>query len=211
MIFRDRVIVGVFASISVIATAVAVSAALQPPDRSGERPLCLEGFFLSPEESLGQQVSLEEAQRGFNFSFNVPSFLPRGTTLDRIYLHESGDFVSVYYNNSRIQSQCYPGGRTEIEIQFIISDRDPVERLLVDPLPHRILVEDEDGVRVVEVPREPRAGSVVSICSVEGWGIEPSDSPLRNGQLIWWIEGLEYHITSRIPLNQILRIANSMC
>ena len=57
----------------------------------------------------------------------------------------------------------------------------------------------------------PRAGGVVNICNVEGWGIEPSDSPLRNGGLTWWIDGLEYHIISRIPLNQILRIANSMC
>jgi len=81
----------------------------------------------------------------------------------------------------------------------------------VDPLPHRIIDEDEDGVRVVEVPRGPRVGGVVSICNVEGWGIEPSDSPLRNGQLIWWIDGLESHIAARIPLNQILRIANSMC
>ncbi len=78
-------------------------------------------------------------------------------------------------------------------------------------LPHRILVEDEDGIRVVEVPRGPRAGGVVNICNVEGWGIEPSDSPLRNGSLTWWIEGVEYNVTSRIPLNQMLRIANSMC
>ena len=32
-----------------------------------------------------------------------------------------------------------------------------------------------------------------------------------NGSLVWWIDGLEYHIASRMPLNQILRIANSMC
>ncbi len=209
MILRDKVIVVVSISISLIATAVALSVALQPPDRSGERTFCLEGFRLN-EESLGDRVSLEEAQAGSNFSFILPSRLPSGTTLDRIYLHENGD-LSVYYNNSRIQSQCYPGGRTEIEIQFIISDRDPVERLLVDPLPVRIIDKDEDGVRVVEVPRGPRAGGVVNICNVEGWGIEPSDSPLRNGQLIWWIDGLESHIASRIPLNQILRIADSMC
>lgn len=210
MILRDKIIVGVSISISLIATAVALSVALQPPDRSGERTFCLEGF-MAPEDTLGNRVSLEEAQVGSNFSFTLPSRLPSGTTLDRIYLHENGDFVSVYYNNSRIQSQCYPGGRTEIEIQFVISDRDPVERLLVDPLPHRIIDEDEDGVRVVEVPRGPRAGGVVNICNAEGWGIEPSDSPLRNGGLIWWIDGLQYHISSRIPLNQILRIANSMC
>ena len=210
MIFRDKVIVGVSISISLIATAVALSVALQPPDRSGERTFCLEGFRLG-EESLGDRASLEEAQAGSNFSFILPSRLPSGTTLDRIYLHENGDFVSVYYNNSRIRSQCYPGGRTQIEIQFIISDRDPVERLLVDPLPVRIIDRSEDGVRVVEVPRGPRAGGVVNICNGVGWGIEPSDSPLRNGGLIWWIDGLQYHISSRIPLNQILRIANSMC
>lgn len=209
MIFRDKVIVGVFASISVIATVVAASVALQPPDRPNEWTFCLEGFRLG-EETLGDRVSLEEAQAGSNFSFILPSRLPSGTTLDRIYWHENGE-VNVYYNNSRIQSQCYPGGRTEIEIQFIISDRDPVERLLVDPLPHRIIDEDEDGIRVVEVPRGPRAGGVVNICNVEGWGIEPSDSPLRNGSLIWWIDGLESQIAARIPLNQILRIANSMC
>jgi len=170
MIFRDKIIVGIFASISVIATALTLAVALQLPDRSDERTFCLEGF-MAPEGSLGNRVSLGEAQRGFNFSFSVPSRLPGGTTLDRIYLHENGDFVSVYYNNSRIQSHCYSGGKTEIEIKFIISDRDPVERMLVDPSPVRIRVEDEDGVRVVEVPRAPRAGGVVRICSVDGWGM----------------------------------------
>ncbi len=80
---------------------------------------------MAPEASLGNHVSLEEAESDVNFSFNVPSRLPRGTTLDKIYLHESGDSVRVYYSNPRIRSHCYSGGNSEIGIKFIFSDRDP--------------------------------------------------------------------------------------
>lgn len=95
-----------------------------------------------------------------------------------------------------------------VPLEFLWND---LNESKTPPLPARIIVEEEDGVRVVEVAREPRAGSVVSICGVEGWGIEPSDSPLQNGGLIWWVDGLQSHISARIPLNQILSIANSVC
>ena len=98
--------------------------------------------------------------------------------------------------------------KTSLVITIVQTDRDPIERLLVDLPPVRLRVEDEDGVRFVEVPRQ-RSGSLVSVCGVNAWANEPSD--IGVGGLLWWIDGVEYHISGRMPVSQTMRIANSMC
>lgn len=164
-----------------------------------------EGFQL-PESELGDRVSLDEARDAFKF--NVPTYLPRGTTLERVYVGGiNGEVVSIYYDNRNLQS-FVQSIKTSLVITIVQTDRDPIERMLVDLPPVRLRVEDEEGVRVVEVPRQ-RSGSLVTVCGVNAWANEPSD--LGVGGLLWWMDGVEYQISGRMPVSQTMRIANSMC
>ena len=168
-----------------------------------------EGFSLGLGEStLGDRVSLDEAIAAFKF--NLPRELPPGTTLDRVYIGgENREWISLYYNNPSLQSFIKYEIKTQLIISIVQTDVDPVERKLVDLPPVRIEVRDEEGLRVVEVPPRERSGSLVIVCGVNGWGSEPTDTSL--GGLQWWSNGVEYIISSLMPVEGLTKIANSMC
>lgn len=165
-----------------------------------------EGFSLG-ESSLEDRVSLDEAIAAFKF--NLPRGLPPGTTLDRVYIGgENREWVSLYYDNPHLQSFIKHEIKTQLIISIVQTDVDPVERKLVDLPPVRIISRDENGVQVVEIPKE-RSGSLVIVCGVNGWGSEPTDTSL--GGIQWWFDGVEYNITGLLPVEGLTKIANSMC
>ena len=113
MMDRRILYVVILSSISIVAT-VAISMLIQPQPSEGV--FALEGFK-SSESSLGDLVTLAEAQQNALFNFQVPRNLPAGTTLDRVYLASSKDLVLLFYDNPNLPRLSGSGGvTTSLEI-----------------------------------------------------------------------------------------------
>ena len=174
-----------------------------------EQVFALEGFK-SSESSLGDLVTLAEAQQNALFNFQVPRNLPAGTTLDRVYLAGSKDLVLLFYDNPNLPRLSGSGGVTtslEITATFV---GDVVEEDLGEDIPIVIkVIEDGEERIVAEIPQDGGVGVPVKICGMEGEGNDPSDT--QNGLLRWNRDGVHYLIKSRISLDRLISIANSMC
>ncbi len=196
----------ILSSISLVAIA-AISILNQP--QPSEQVFALEGFK-SSESSLGDLVSLAEAQQNALFNFQIPSNLPAGTTLHRVYLAGSKDLVHIFYDNPNLPRLSGSGGVTtslEITATFV---GDVVNEAGGEDIPMVVkVIEDGEERIVAEIPQDGGVGVPVKVCRVEGEGNDPSST--QNGLLRWNRDGVHYLIKSRISLDRLISIANSMC
>ena len=195
----------ILSSIALIST-IAISMLIQP-QRSND-VFAVPGFK-SSESSLGERLSLAEAHQNALFSFNVPNSLPARTTLDRVYISDSRETVFIFYNNPNLPLFSGSGSITtslQITANFV---GDVVDEVGGEELPMIVkVIEDGEERIVAEIPQD-RHGVVVKVCATEGIGNDPNDTQM--GLLSWSSDGVSYLISSRISLDQVIIIANSMC
>ncbi len=205
MMGRRILYVLILSSISLVAT-VAISLLIQP--QPAEEPFGVAGFKMS-ESSLGELVSLAAAQQNALFSFEAPNNLPGGTSLDRVYLPATRDVVFLFYNNPNLPPFSGSGGVTT-SLQIIASFvGDVVDEDIGEDIPIVVkVIEDGEERIVAEIPQDEVSAPVI-VCGVEGEGNDPSST--QNGLLRWNKDGVHYLIKSRISLDRLISIANSMC
>ena len=201
--------IAVLASISVVGTLIVFQGTLMAdcftahPTEEGRRG---EGFVIGEEDS-SDRVSLEEARQLANFTFNTPSMLPCGTSLERVYITHDKRYVLRGYIHPEIpESHNTVSFKSSITLTVESSMIDPVPRRLE---PDRVIIRgiDEDGEKVIEVIT-PSSGRTVKVCGRNAFA---NDASSTAGGLQWWNDGVVYRITGRLPMNELVRIANSMC
>ncbi|HUW11720.1 MAG TPA: hypothetical protein VM537_18460 [Anaerolineae bacterium] len=146
------------------------------------------GVIVTPSPP-GQFLSLVEAEQRAVFDILLPAHLPEEVTLQCVRLPSAGRSPGP---SMRAVYLIYSGGLT---IRQVVARSAPYESLK-----DRI----EDGwiqVRVSGVPglgREPGGGRRLG-------------SRFRyNGMVQWWLEGVFYVVTGDLPVEELLRIAESM-
>ncbi len=196
----------ILSPIALIST-IAISMLIQP--QRSDDVFAVPGFKAS-ESSLGERLSLAEAHQDALFSFKVPNSLPAGTTLDRVYISDSKETVYIFYNNPNLPLFTGSGSITtslQITTNFVgdVVDEAGGEEEL--PMIVKVVEDGEERI-VAEIPQD-RHGVVVKVCATEGIGNDPSDT--QKGLLSWSSDGVSYLISSRISLDRVIIIANSMC
>lgn len=168
-----------------------------------------------PASLLGKAVNLTEAHRIATFQFNVPAFLPEGTTLGKVFISNNGEVVSLFYNNANLPDAKAFGGSLPVPAQLVIyieaSASNPVNQMVsgsVPPIVVQVQSPNGDISTVETIPQQP-VGSILTTCAVNGFGRDHSGN--EPGLVVWWKNGVFYLVTAKLPLPTLLLIANSMC
>ena len=142
------------------------------------------GVIVTPSPP-GQFLSLAEAEQKLVFDILLPAHLPEEVTLQCVRLPSAGRSPGP---SMRAVYLIYSGGLTIRQVVARSAPYGPLKDLT------------EDGwiqVRVSGVP---------------GFGHEPGDVGVvhYNGMVQWWLEGVFYFVTGDLPVEELLRIAESM-
>jgi hypothetical protein len=168
-------------------------------------------------DRLGRDATLSEVKTSAGLS--QPTYLPSGTSPPQIKLKENTSLAVLIYTNPNLKRII--GYEQDVQI-VILAEKDgsSFEDFLKVNEPTVTVTMTKDGreeVRTVDVPATRQTlsrASEVSISGNPGYGYDPSATAERqggSGRVQWWSEdGIHYQILANLPLQELVRIAESM-
>jgi hypothetical protein len=205
----------VFMSLAIALAVITVSLAYQ----SNSLPVSSSNSNLpglvADASLFGNQVSLTQAHSLAKFSFRTPSFLPAGTSLDKVYVSNDGTIVRLFYNNSNLPDAAAFGGSIPFPAQIVIyaeaSPTNPIPQFVSNEIPPIIIqAHNVNGAsEITETISQGLGGNAVLVCGQQGYGVDQTGG--QAATLTWWTNGVQYILTAKLSLSTLSSIAGSMC
>lgn len=162
--------------------------------------------------NVGRNVMLSEVQSTLKLS--QPTFLPSGTSLPQVKLRDNNALAALIFTNSHLDKII--GYEQDVQI-VILAERDGTsfETVKLTSAQPTVTVIKDGKETIVDVPVH-RIGvnrsTLVSINGHPGYGYEPMYTPIQDcGKVQWWSkDGIHYQILANLPLQDLVKIAESM-
>lgn len=170
-----------------------------------------------PEWYLGKKVSIDEAKQNAKFDMKVPRALPQSTMLKNVFLSEDGNRALILYSNPSMKAINGPGNALPIPAQIVVEmgvmETNPIPGLKQPIPPIRVFVQegDQPASEVAQIPQDPDF-TFLTINDMEGVGREAkvSGGIYQPASVAWWANNTYYIISADMPLQALVRIAESM-
>jgi hypothetical protein len=164
--------------------------------------------------NLGNQMSLAQATSIATFKFQVPAFVPPGTTLSRVIVSKDDTIVRLFYNSTNLpDARAFAGSlpfSAALVIYYELSPYNPISSLdgSIAPIVVQIQHNGHNASAVQTINQGP-IGDRVLVCGVTG--IVQRASSYSGATLSWWSNGLLHIVSADTPTSEILQIGDSMC
>lgn len=170
-----------------------------------------------PEWYLGKKVSIDEAKQNAKFDMKVPTALPESTSLKNVFLSEDANRALILYSNPTMKVIKGPAGTLSISAEIVIEmgsmETNPIPGLKEPIPPIRVFVQEADRpeLEVAQIPQDADF-TFVTINGIEGVGRETkvAGGIHQPASIAWWSNNTYYIISADLPLQALLRIAESM-
>ena len=164
--------------------------------------------------ALGRISAIDDARSSIDLDFNLPTYVPKGSILSEIRVRD-GKSVALVYDNENLRP--IPQYVDDVEILILIlRDETTFESSAVEPtIQVTVAVTDETGTRTL-VENVTGIGAdrqvTLSVNGASGRGYGPADLAgfHDSGRVEWWDNGIHCEVLADMPLEQLLRIAESM-
>ncbi|MBI2938405.1 MAG: DUF4367 domain-containing protein [Thaumarchaeota archaeon] len=162
---------------------------------------------------VGSDATLSNVQAAIGL--NYPAYLPSGTSSPQVKLREDNSLAALIYTNPNLKRII--GYQQDVQI-VILAERDGTsfETFRTTESKPTVTITEDGKERTVGVPVKTvglNRSRVVSVAGNPGYGYDPLDVPEwhDSGRVQWWTkEGIHYEILADIPLQELLKIAESM-
>jgi|SRR3989304_7337139 len=161
-------------------------------------------------DTIGRISTLADVSQ---MKLSQPDYLPLGTSLDRARILNDSIAVLMFTNPHLKRIDGY-----EQDVQIVIlAQKDGTSFATYRTRESKPIVTIiENGTeRTVDIPvvqLVPNRSRIVSVAGNLGSGYDPIEIQgwHDKGKVQWWSEGIHYQILANLPLNELIRIAESM-
>ncbi|MCL4437383.1 MAG: DUF4367 domain-containing protein [Thaumarchaeota archaeon] len=149
-----------------------------------------------------------------------PTYLPEGTSLSKVKMVDDGSLAVLTYTNPKLERIGFYTQDVQI---VIIAQRDGTslesfQKILAieNQQTQTITIIDKDGNQHTEnlpvTTVVPNRAQPIMVGSVPGYGYDPIYTPIQDkGDIQWWSrEGIHYEVIANLPLQELVKIAESI-